>query len=150
MLAQARADLTAPEKDKRLAACEFLTTAPVVNAERPAVAQALNGPLADTDYGVVEMAMKALARWYTADNVPALAVAVGKSDFRERPAAMELLGKLKDARGAEAVVARLANPAERPLAANALIAMGPVAAPSCRSAKPPPRTHRFATRPTAS
>ena len=70
------------------------------------IARALDPLLADDDGGTRDAATKALQIWATSENVPAL-VAVVKTDDNVfvRARAIEILGQLKDARGAEAVAA---------------------------------------------
>lgn len=126
-LTQCVSDLNTDNKDRRGAAAEYLATCPVVEVQRPAVSKALNVTLTDADGGVVNNGINALNRWATTDNVPALAKAVEDDRFPKRHEAMALLGKLKDARGAQAVASRLPNFFDRGKAAEALIAMGPVA-----------------------
>jgi predicted Zn finger-like uncharacterized protein len=127
---QAVSDLKSENKDQRWAAAEFLATTPVVESERPAVAKGLNDTLKDSEGGVVENGLKAMEKWYAAENVPALVASLDDDRFPHRPRAMTLLGKLKDVRGAEPVAARLLVGGDRRVAADALIAMGPVAKPA--------------------
>jgi HEAT repeat protein len=103
-----------------------------VEANRKTVTASLETLLKDTDHDVRIAGMKALKKWASKDNVPALIEVLRDDEFTPwagemRKLAMQTLGELKDERGAPAVTARLLNVFEREEAARALIAMGPVA-----------------------
>jgi len=72
-------------------------------------------------------AARAVATWGTLESFPGIIKAVGSSDALVRHGAMEALGRLKTAEGAEVVAKRLADTADRYQASKALTAMGPVA-----------------------
>jgi hypothetical protein len=135
IIAQAVEDVRqATQRDTRRDAARWLKTVKVDPQQQKAVASALEAGLVDTDNEVADAAMDGLDTWATADTVPALVRMVedpstgGRQDNMRRKA-MAVLGKLKDVRGAEPVAARLTG-GDRRAAADALIAMGPVAKPA--------------------
>jgi HEAT repeat protein len=124
---QVAADLKSDERNRRNAAIDYLANNSVVESERPTIATALNGVLGTSE--VSDNAMRAVEKWATADNVPTLIKAIGDDQFPHRKRAMALLGRLKDVRAAEPLAEKLVTN-ERRDAADALIALGPVAKPA--------------------
>jgi predicted Zn finger-like uncharacterized protein len=134
-LDQVVADVQNDDKSRRGAATEYLATNPVVEAQRLNVSKALNVTLSDPEEGIVENGIKALEKWYTADNVPALITVLDDDQFRRKHQARKnqviaLLGKIKDPRSAEPLAKCLTVPGERRAAGDALIALGPAARPA--------------------
>jgi predicted Zn finger-like uncharacterized protein len=124
-LGQAVTDLKSDNKDQRVAAAEYLETSQVVEAERQAVSQGLSATLTDAEGAVVERGMRALTKWATTANVPALIAAVEDDRFPKRHDAIRLLGKLKDVRAVPAIIKRM--PTDRIPCSDALVAIGPAA-----------------------
>ncbi len=124
------ADLIGALKDPgtRRDAAETLGKRKTPDRHQDKVAKALNPLLADDDRGVRDAAIKALKVWGTADNVPALIKVVSDDDDGGlRRNAMDVLGKLKDKRGAKAVADQFAT--SRGEARRALEQMGAMAEP---------------------
>jgi HEAT repeat protein len=84
-------------------AAEWLATTPVDPGRQAEVAQALN-PLLDWPEAQ-EQALKALGRWATRDNVPALARLLNDPTGKGWRSALEILSKFKDNQAAVAAVA---------------------------------------------
>jgi HEAT repeat protein len=131
ILEQTVVDLKSPENEMRVSCAEWFASQAPVEEDRKAVADALDKLLTDMDQGVRLAGMKALRKWATKDNVPALVEVVKDDAFtiqagELRKLAMQTLGELKDERGAPIVAARLRNFFEREEAARALVAMGPI------------------------
>src|SRR5262249_25692055 len=95
---------------------------------RAEVARALVALLADREAPTRQAAAGALAVWATKDNVKAPIEIVADKDYVGRSPALDALGRLKDARAAEAVAGRLPELSDRGKASAALQAMGPKAA----------------------
>ncbi len=95
---------------------------------RAEVATALEAVLNDPEWFVRDEAIAALGVWGSGENVPALLRVM--NHWENRREAMLALGRLKDARAAEALAGRLEELADMHTAAEALIAMGPVAEPA--------------------
>lgn len=131
ILDQTALDLKSGEKSTRVACAEWLTHQQQVKANRQAVAAALETLLTDSDPNVRKVGMKALCKWASKDNVPAL-IQVLKDN--ETPLgtgemgklAMQTLGEIKDERGVAPVATQLLNFFDREEAARVLIAMGPM------------------------
>jgi predicted Zn finger-like uncharacterized protein len=131
ILEQTAADLKSPEKNLRINCAEWLAQQQSVEASRKAVTAALETLLSDTDHDVRVAGMKAMRKWASKDNVPALLQVLKDDEFTPwagemRKLAMQTLGELRDERGVVPVAARLLNFFEREEAARALIAMGPM------------------------
>jgi predicted Zn finger-like uncharacterized protein len=132
ILEQTMRDLKSSEKDLRINCADWLASQEPVETSRKAVGSELESLLTDSDYNVRNAGLKALRKWATKDNVPALVEVVKDETFtpwagEARKQAMQILGELKDERGARIVALHLLNFFEREDAARALIAMGPVA-----------------------
>lgn len=132
ILEQTMVDLRSSEKDLRINCADWLASQEPVGTSRKAVGSGLESLLTDSDYNVRNAGLKALHKWATKDNVPALVEVVKDETFtpwagEARKQAMQILGELKDERGARIVALHLLNFFEREDAARALIAMGPVA-----------------------
>jgi hypothetical protein len=91
------------------------------------VALALAAVLTDRDVFVRQYAVKALGAWLTAETVAPLAQMVNDPDPTVRQNALDVLIKLKDPATAGLIAARLADPADRAKAGEALKAIGPPA-----------------------
>lgn len=127
-LIQALADLKSSEFPRRLEAARKLEQLPVDEGRRAEVAKALEQLLADgTPATGQEAGAKALVNWATKDNVPALLKQLDHPSPAIRHPAMEALGKLKDERAITPLAQHLTNRDDRPHAARALQAMGPMA-----------------------
>jgi HEAT repeat protein len=129
---QTAEDLKSPEKTLRVNCAEWLAQQQPADADRRAVAVALESLLTESDRGVGVAGMKAMRKWATKDNVPALLNVLKDEEFSPqagemRKLAMHTLADLKDERGVPVVAAKLLNFFEREEAARALIAMGPMA-----------------------
>jgi predicted Zn finger-like uncharacterized protein len=130
ILEQTMLDLKSSEKDLRINCAEWLASQTPVEGNRKAVDSTLETLLTDMDYNVRIAGLKALGKWATKDNVPALIEVVKDREFTPwagdaRKLAMQTLGELKDERGAPVLALHLLNVFEREDAARALIAMGP-------------------------
>lgn len=121
ILPQAIKDLATPDREVRVAAATWLAECPVEVNVRPSVAQALDPLLSVPD--VRGAAIKALEVWATADNVPTLANLLKENV--QRVGILKILGRLKDARAADAIAARLVDNGDRPYAVAALKEIGP-------------------------
>jgi HEAT repeat protein len=131
ILEQTVLDLKSPEKELRINCANWLASQPPVENSRKAIGSALENLLTDMDNGVRLAGMKALRKWASKDNVPALIEVVKDDAFTPwagemRKLAMQILGELKDERGAPIMALHLLHFFEREDAARALIAMGPV------------------------
>jgi predicted Zn finger-like uncharacterized protein len=122
--------LRSPVEDERKKGAEWLQRAPVDPAQRGDVSRQLEANLSDNNEDVAEAAAKALVPWATKDNVPELIRRVEDQTFgfragKLRPHAIAALARLKDARAAPALAARLSDNEFRERAREALIAIGP-------------------------
>ena len=72
ILEQTVVDLKSPENEMRVSCAEWFASQAPVEEDRKAVADALDKLLTDMDQGVRLAGMKALRKWATKDNVPAL------------------------------------------------------------------------------
>jgi HEAT repeat protein len=122
-LTQALADLKGPDTNKRRAALGRLKTAKPT-ARRAEVARALGEALTDKDAWTKRECLQALAVWGTSENVPQILPLVADADLFTRGDAIRALGKIGDARAAEAIARRLADGFDRIVAAEALKALG--------------------------
>jgi HEAT repeat protein len=117
--------------DARLsAAAWFAENAPDDERQQAAVARALTDLLDDLSPKVDALALHALRLWATPDCLPRL-VAFARRDEKAGacpPELIDLLARFPDASAAEAVALQLKSPANRGLAAQALLKLGPVAA----------------------
>jgi predicted Zn finger-like uncharacterized protein len=132
IMEQTASSLKAPEKEARINCADWLAQQTPVEANRKTITASLETLLNDTDHDVRIAGLKALKKWASKDNVPALIEVLRDDEFTPwagemRKLAMQTLGELKDERGAPAVTARLLSVFEREEAARALIAMGPLA-----------------------
>src|SRR5262249_47726528 len=116
-------DLKSNNPFARRDAAAKLANMPVDEKRRAEVTKALEGLL--NDNVARGEAAKALAVWGGKDNANALKAMVLSPDPGTRRAAMETLGKLKEESAAGAIVNRLADPLDRPVAKAALEAIGP-------------------------
>ncbi len=122
---------SADARDRQEAA-NWLARAPLDAARQRDVALALDRLLAEPDVNSRYAAMRALKTWAVADNVPALVKALNEQKLDGVPAdpnkdAIAALGRLKDARGADAVCRFMTNVFSRDAAVDALRQMGPAA-----------------------
>ncbi|HEV2946427.1 MAG TPA: HEAT repeat domain-containing protein [Gemmataceae bacterium] len=132
IMEQTASSLKSPEKELRINCANWLAQQQPLESNRKAVSTSLETLLKDSDHDVSIAGLKALKKWASKDNVPALLEVLKDDEFTPwagemRKLAMQTLGELKDERGVPAVTARLLNFFEREDAARALIAMGPVA-----------------------
>ncbi len=119
------ADLKSQDQAARQAAATALVQAPHKPSKRSAVRAALLPLLTIGDAGTRAAAVRALGSWDPKEAAPELTKLLNDPDQPVRTAVLEVLRDLKDARGAEAVAARLEND---PIGASeALKAMGPAA-----------------------
>jgi hypothetical protein len=114
------------------AAAWLANNGPQDPAQQAEVARALAGLLDDLSPHVNALALHALKRWATADNLPALLAFARRGEKAEPCAAelIDLLSRFDDEKAAEALAAQLKLPASRALAAEALRKLGPTAAPA--------------------
>jgi predicted Zn finger-like uncharacterized protein len=110
---------------RRKNAAEWLGRAPLDEARRAEVAQALAGQLNDALVGVP--AATALGVWGTKDSVPALLKVVENENNPAWTQAMDVLAKLKDERAAEPAARYLPNFFKRGSAVKVLREIGPPA-----------------------
>ena len=108
-------------------ALQRLALVPVEEDRREEVTEAVLPLVSDPDPMVRAAAVEALAVWHTPEALPKLIESAADPDWTVRLAAFRALGKLDDARAAEAVAARLAVIEDRGAAGRALIEMGPAA-----------------------
>lgn len=97
----------------------------IPDERRPEVIKALEPLLNDPEFFTRHWAIEALGVWGNQDAVPILLRAM--NDKETRGDAMKALGRLKDARAAEPIAARLGEFFDRHDAEEALKAMGPIA-----------------------
>src|SRR5581483_6804895 len=102
---QVAADLKGDDRNRRNAAFTYLANTPPVETQKATVAPAMNASLETAEIG--NDAMTALEKWATADNVPALLKVLEDDRYPHKKRTMLLLGKLKDARAAEPLAAKL-------------------------------------------
>jgi predicted Zn finger-like uncharacterized protein len=126
------AGLKSAQAGERVEAARWLVQAKVDAGKQKEVGRALEPLLTDPNNDVRYTGMQALAAWATQDSVPDLARALDneKADGFQNDglkAAMMALGRLKDARGGDAVARFLPNFFCREDAARALQQMGPAA-----------------------
>lgn len=125
-LTQALADLHSSERWSRLEGANLLAAAEPVT-RRSEVTQSLQSLLRDPDPFVRRAAVRALGKWGTAENVPALLPLLDSSNFALRWATIETLALIGDPQAAAPLARRVANPVDRSEAADALEALGPPA-----------------------
>jgi serine/threonine protein kinase len=125
-LAQVLQDLKATEEGRHREAANRLAQA-LAGKRRAEVAAMLEPLLEAMEAGTRQAAARALAVWGTVAQVPALIKRVADEDWLLRRAAMEALGKLKDARAALPLAKRLSDLGDRGTASQALQALGPAA-----------------------
>jgi HEAT repeat protein len=121
--------LRSPSEDERKKGAEWLQRSPVDPVHQADVSRQLEANLSDNNEDVAEAAAKALVPWATKDNVPELIRRVEDQAFgfragKLRPHAIAALTRLKDARAAPALAARLSDNDSREKAREALIAIG--------------------------
>ncbi len=117
------ADLKADDSSRQTALALLGRSRPV--QERQAVvAQALEPLLKGTDESLAAAAVKALGRWATAENVPALTAALESQSVVVRWAALDAIGYFPNPRTAEATAKRLCMNLDRFKASQALQQMG--------------------------
>jgi HEAT repeat protein len=128
---QSAEDVQANQPDRQRLAADWLAQQPIDESARPEVAAALNKPLASVDNGVRDAAMRAIAVWGTAENVPPLLDLLNASPQATGVTrlAIKVLGKLKDPRAAAALAKRIVNGGERADLEQALVAIGAPAKP---------------------
>jgi HEAT repeat protein len=123
--------LKSSSPDARLsAAAWFAENAPDDERQQAAVARALTDLLDDLSPKVDALALHALKLWVTPDCLPRL-VAFARRDEKAGacpPELIDLLARFPDESAAQAVALQLKSPANRGLAAQALLKLGPVAA----------------------
>jgi HEAT repeat protein len=124
---KALAELKSAKPDTRKAAAERLAKAQPDEAHRAKVAAALQASMLDPDIAARGEVAKALGVWGTKKNVSPMIELLSNRDIYVRGAAMEVLGALKDERGARAVAAKLESAFDRVGAAKSLKEMGSVA-----------------------
>ena len=118
-------DLSSADGTTRGLAIQRLGKSKPIEAHRPAVLEAVKALVKSPDGNARNQGVQLLASWGTKEEVPFF-LEMMEADAT-RPTAMEALGVLKDARGAEAVAKRLAVANERPQAVKSLQTMGPAA-----------------------
>jgi HEAT repeat protein len=124
---KALAELKSGNPDTRKAAAERLAKAEPDATHRTKVASALQAEMLDSNIFARGAVVKALSVWGTDKNVPGMIELLSHKDIFIRGAAMEVLGALKNERGARAVATKLESGFDRGGAAKSLKAMGPVA-----------------------
>ncbi len=117
------ADLDSDQLFRRLAALRRLARLRP-NDQRDRVAKALEPLVDDENQSVRTSAIKALCVWGTKQTVPVLIRQLTGPDVFTRKAVMEALGRIKDARGAAPIAARLTDGLDRQAASLALQAIG--------------------------
>jgi predicted Zn finger-like uncharacterized protein len=128
LVAHAAEALKAPDAGARKGAAEWLLTAPIDPQRAPEIVQALEPMLNDSDHFAREPAGKALCRWATKDNVPALIKCLDNDSREVRKAAATALGNFKDERAAPALARQLTRVFEAKDYGQALEALGPALA----------------------
>jgi serine/threonine protein kinase len=118
--------LKADNQQTRLEAATQLEQMQPIEAEREAVAGALEQQLDDPAHFTRQAMIRALGVWGTRDSVPALIGLLQHQDVFTRRSALLALGKFRDERAAEAVAGGLED-LNRHYASQALQMMGPVA-----------------------
>jgi hypothetical protein len=118
-------DANSQDRFKRSRAVKELARMAPIDDRRDEVRKTLQPMLDDQDGFFVNDVITAMAAWVTKATVPALIPKTADSRFGVRWHAIEALGKLKDARAAEAIVGRLREDGIK--AEPALREMGPSA-----------------------
>jgi hypothetical protein len=121
--------LKSPDPGTRGKAAERLQKTEPSGPRKAEVAAALAERLRDSDGHVHDAAARALVTWATPETVPALLDALDNDSETVRHAAMEALGRLRDARAVQPLALRLALPSDRKHAGQALQNLGPAAEP---------------------
>jgi HEAT repeat protein len=103
-------DLTSDDEDVRKSALDRLARSAPDPTLHDEVTRSIGPLLVDPRTALRESAVRALAVWANANDVPALIVALDDEDPRIRRAAIKPLGRIKDERVVEPVARRLADP----------------------------------------
>jgi HEAT repeat protein len=125
LISPALSALKSADRDSRHAALEWLASAAVDPARAAEVAQALEPLIEDADGSTRDPATKALSRWGTKENVPALVKCLDSRSPDVRKAAAEALANFKDERAAPALARHLTDPFDSGTYGKALEALGP-------------------------
>ena len=128
---QLLADL-APSRDgfKKRQALETLKKKQPLDTQRSEVLKAVSPLTQDSDSWLRESAIVVMGAWGTKDTVPVLVKLLDQFDPGMRRAAIEALGKIKDATSAAVLAPLLANQSDQNEAARSLEAIGPLAEPA--------------------
>ncbi len=121
-------DLSSWSDERRVDALRHLAVAPPT-AMRGEITRAIRNLLKDAKPEIRREAIRAYANWGDDDRILVLLPALGDPDYFTREYAMQMLGKLHDARAAPALCELLESNDARP-AMQALITLGPVAEPA--------------------
>jgi HEAT repeat protein len=121
-------DLRSRDFGRRKRAADLLARSGLDGARQVEVEKALWSLLEDANAGLRVAALAALRVWGTEDSVPALKAALRQEDTRGE--ALQALGTIRHASASEVLVEALTRPNDRPEAARALKAQGPVAEPA--------------------
>jgi hypothetical protein len=103
-------DLTSDDAGVRRGALDRLARSAPTLSHHDEVIKALEPFLADEQAAMRAAAVKALAVWANADDVPALIAALDDEDRAVRRAAIQAFGRIKDERAIEPVARQLADP----------------------------------------
>ena len=120
-----------PQMARRAQGANFIADAAPAADRKREVAAALERLLDDPATDTVEASARALMKWGSTDNVPALARRASAPSLPGR-SVIDALGELKDPRGAAAVARWLPNATYRLAAEQALAKIGPAAEPEVK------------------
>lgn len=127
-VADALKELREGDAGRKRSAATWLARSPLAPGQQAEVAQALQAMVKDPDGSLRGPAMDALKVWATPDTVPTIIEVLANRPqgppSQEQRAALEILGKLQDERGAEPVARCLENFFTRGEAVKALQSIG--------------------------
>jgi hypothetical protein len=123
----ALAKLKQADRSKVIEGAKTFALSPPIEKRRAEVSKALQKLLSEQDFFVRTEALKALRQWVTAENVPTLIALLDDQEHFVQTGAIEVLGAIKDERGAAAVAGQLPDFGVQRQARLALVTIGPVA-----------------------
>jgi HEAT repeat protein len=123
------ADLDGTDANRRVGALQWLAKSQVDDKRKSEVSKSLNKLLDQPDCLRNGDLVATLENWGTTDNVPKLTLILEQSRFGN-PAAIRILGKLRDPDGIKAIARSIANPLNHGEAKRVLKEVGPLAEPA--------------------
>jgi HEAT repeat protein/ribosomal protein S27E len=123
------ADLDGTDANRRVGALQWLAKCQVDDRRKSEVAKSLNKLLDQPDCLRNGDLVATLENWGTTENVPKLTQILDQSRFGN-PAAIRILGKMRDPDGIKAIARSIANPLNHGEAKRVLKEVGPLAEPA--------------------